>query len=117
MSAPVTVFLLTAAVVFCVHLSYQIPFYRAVSRLAAKLKQHGIQWSYWSDWRLQQRFHSDPGAIYCDTDTAEIRTIKREVVERRQAIFASLKLMLKILGIGFALTIVAGIVEVMLKGK
>ena len=117
MSAPVTVFILTGAAVLCVHMRYQIPFYRAVSRLQAALRQRGIEWSYWRDLQLQLRFHSDANAIYSETDTAEIRAIKQDVVERRRAIFASLPRLLRIALVGFAFTIIAGIVEVVLKGK
>jgi len=66
---------------------------------------------------LQLRFHSDESAIYADADTAEIRTMKQEVVERRRAIFASLPRLLKIALVGFGLTIVAGFVELVVKGK
>ena len=117
MSAPITVFFLTVAAVLSVHLRCQIPFYRAISCLEAELKRQGIEWSYWRDWRLRLRFHSEPGAIYGDTDTTEIRTLKQNVVERRWAIVASFPRMLRIMLIGFALTIVAGIVEAALKGK
>src|SRR2546422_3955747 len=111
MSASVTVFFLTGAVVFCVHLSYQVPFYRAVSKLRAGLKQHGIDWSYWRDWRLRVRFHSDATAIFSDSDTPDIRSLKEEVVQRRDAIFKSLQLMIKIMLIGMGLSVVAGLIQ------
>ena len=117
MSAPVAVFLLTAAAVLCMHLSYQLPFYRAISRLETALRRQGIQWSYWRDLRLRLRFHSDPSAIYSETDTAEIRTMKDDVVERRKAIFASLPKLIRIAVIGLGLTAVGGLVELALKKK
>jgi hypothetical protein len=117
MSAPGTVFFLTAAAVIGVHLRYQVPFYRAISRLAAELSRRGIEWSYWHDWRMRLRFHSDSNAIFCETDTPEIRTMKQEVVERRNAIFASLPVLLKIAVIGFVLMLAAGLGEALLKGK
>jgi hypothetical protein len=88
---------------------------RAISRLETALRRQGIQWSYWRDLRLRLRFHSDPSAIHSETDTAEIRTMKDDVVERRKAIFASLPKLIRIAVIGLGLTAVAGLVELALK--
>ena len=111
MNAPATVFFLTGVVLLCTHLRYQIPYYRAVSRLEGALRQQGIKWSFWRDWRLRLRLRSDPLALFSATDTEGIRALKAEIVERHNAIRRSFPRLLTIMLVGLAFCIVAGLIQ------
>ena len=115
MNIPGTVFVLTGLGVFSIHLTRQVPFYRAISLLQAALKQQGANWSYWSDIRLRLRFRNDPNTIFSETDTPEIRALKQSVIDRRAAILRSLPLMLYTLVCGFGLTVVAMLIQMSLR--
>jgi hypothetical protein len=117
MKAATAVFLVTGASLCYVHLRAQIPFFRAVSRLETALRQRGIDWSYWLDFTLRQRFRSDENAIFKEDDTVEIRAIKQDVIEKHRAIFASLPRLICVGVIGFALTLVAMLAEALVRGR
>src|SRR5215204_2112176 len=82
---PSVIFFATCMVMFCVHLRYQIPFYRASRRLDEQLRKEGLR-SFVRDNRLKWRMFRNPSVIFNDRDSPTTHDLKQEVVDRWQAI-------------------------------
>jgi len=115
--AAFAVFILTGIAMLTLHLRYQIPLFRAISKVEEQSHREGQDWSYWLDRRLRLRLFQDPTAIFSETDSTALRTAKQQVVDWRRRTMSAFPKMIAIMILGFILMAAAGIAEEMFRDQ
>ena len=116
MDAPSLVCLLTAVIAVLVHIKYQVPVWRAKRRLDRALGQKGLK-ARMRDTAMAWRMIRNPNVIFSESDTPELRALKQAYVDEVKAAQPSGWKIMRIILVGFGMSVIAAVVESIIKGK
>jgi hypothetical protein len=108
--ASTIIWLLTVAVVFVIHIRCTLPYMRARWRLYRALDLP-------SRIRVGVLAMRNPELIFDESDSPEIRALKRSYADEIKAVRPLGWKLVRIVLIGLALSLIAGVLESILKGK
>jgi hypothetical protein len=116
MIAPFIVFFASLGVAFFVMAKRQIPFWLVSKRLEDAVRQRGLQ-SFIGEkfWHLKMLI--DAKAIFCDSDTPDMRALKQECFDRYQAMMKALPVALAVATGGLVLSALVTWLGYFLKGQ
>ncbi len=111
---PGVIFVTSAISLLALHLRSQLPYFRTIKKIELEYRREAKDWKYWQNLRLRMRFMADEKAMFDESDSVNVRELKRQLVQQRMAIKNSFGTLVLVGAVGFGLTFIAIILKAML---